>query len=127
MQAPEFYKEAPDAIAATLARVGQVDDELLAAYARWDELDSARVKPSGRQAVSPDMTHPVKNPGTAAVLSLLIPGVGQFYNGDFLRGLFWLIVTPGLWIGSGGLLGWICHVIASITAYRRARRTAAFA
>ncbi len=66
------------------------------------------------------MPHAAKNPGTAAVLSLLIPGVGQFYNGDFLRGLFWLIVTPGLWIGSGGLLGWICHVIASITAYRRA-------
>jgi TM2 domain-containing membrane protein YozV len=62
----------------------------------------------------------VKNPGTAAVLSLLIPGVGQFYNGDFLRGIFWLIVTPGLWIGTGGVLGWIAHVIAAITAYRRA-------
>jgi TM2 domain-containing membrane protein YozV len=61
-----------------------------------------------------------KSAGTAAVLSLVIPGVGQFYNGDFLRGLFWLIVTPGLWIGTGGLLGWVCHVIASITAYRRA-------
>ena len=61
-----------------------------------------------------------KSAGTAAVLSLIIPGVGQFYNGDFLRGLFWLILTPGLWIGSGGLLGWVCHVIASITAYRRA-------
>ena len=61
-----------------------------------------------------------KSAGTAAVLSLIIPGVGQFYNGDFLRGLFWLIVTPGLWIGTGGLLGWVCHVIASITAYRRA-------
>jgi TM2 domain-containing membrane protein YozV len=61
-----------------------------------------------------------KGAGTAAVLSLIIPGVGQFYNGDFLRGLFWLIVTPGLWIGTGGLLGWVCHVIASITAYRRA-------
>ena len=47
-------------------------------------------------------------------------GVGQFYNGDFLRGLFWLIVTPGLWIGSGGTLGWICHIIAAMTAYHRA-------
>ena len=28
----------------------------------------------------------VKSPGVAAVLSLLIPGVGQIYNGDFLRG-----------------------------------------
>jgi len=63
----------------------------------------------------------LKNPGTAAVLSIVIPGVGQFYNGDFWRGIFWLIVTPGLWIGSGGLLGWICHVIAAITAYKRAQ------
>jgi TM2 domain-containing membrane protein YozV len=64
----------------------------------------------------------IKNPGLAAVLSALIPGIGQFYNGDFLRGIFWLIVTPGLWIGSGGLLGWICHVIAAMTAYSRARK-----
>jgi TM2 domain-containing membrane protein YozV len=63
----------------------------------------------------------MKQPGTAAVLSLVIPGVGQIYNGDFLRGLFWLIVTPGLWIGSGGTLGWICHLIAAWTAHRRAQ------
>jgi TM2 domain-containing membrane protein YozV len=64
----------------------------------------------------------VKNPGVAAVLSFLIPGLGQIYNGDFLRAIFWLIVTPGLWIGSAGWLGWICHVIAAMTAYSRARR-----
>ena len=63
-----------------------------------------------------------KNPGVAAVLSAVIPGLGQFYNGDFLRGIFWLIVTPGLWIGSGGTLGWICHVIAAVTAHHRARK-----
>lgn len=62
----------------------------------------------------------MKHPGTAAVLSALIPGLGQIYNGDFLRGIFWLIVTPGMWIGTGGLLGWVCHVIAAATAYRRA-------
>ena len=27
------------------------------------------------------------NPGVAAVLSFLIPGLGQFYNGKFLRGI----------------------------------------
>jgi len=32
-------------------------------------------------------------PGIAAVLSLIIPGVGQFYNGTFWRGIFWLIIT----------------------------------
>ena len=63
----------------------------------------------------------LKNPGTAAVLSAIIPGVGQFYNGTFWRAIFWLIITPGLWIGSGGFLGWICHVISAYTAYNYAR------
>lgn len=62
----------------------------------------------------------LRNPGVASVLSLILPGIGQFYNGDFLRGIFWLIVTPGLWLGSGGTLGWIFHIISAITAYRRA-------
>jgi TM2 domain-containing membrane protein YozV len=63
----------------------------------------------------------MKNPGTAAVLSFLVPGVGQIYNGKFLRAIFWLIITPGLWIGSGGTLGWICHIIAAYTAYSYAK------
>ena len=62
-----------------------------------------------------------RNPGVAAVLSLVIPGVGQFYNGDFIRGIFWLIVTPGMWLGTGGFLGWVCHVIAAYTANSRAQ------
>src|SRR6188768_145028 len=61
-----------------------------------------------------------RDPGIAAILSLLIPGVGQIYNGAFLRGIFWLIITPGFWIGTGGLFGWVCHVIAAWTAHRRA-------
>ena len=69
------------------------------------------------------LDHParVRNPGTAAVLSAVVPGIGQIYNGTFWRGLFWLIITPGLWLGSGGVLGWICHVIAAITAYNYAK------
>lgn len=62
-----------------------------------------------------------KDPGLAAVFSLLVPGVGQVYNGDFLRAVFWFIVTPGFWIGTGGLFGWICHLVAALTAHRRAR------
>jgi ATP-binding cassette subfamily F protein uup len=38
--APEFYKEAPDAIRAALARLEELQLELASAYARWDELDS---------------------------------------------------------------------------------------
>ena len=68
-----------------------------------------------------DVTTDRKSPGLAAVLSVLIPGVGQIYNGDFLRGIFWLIVTPGMWIGTGGVFGWVCHLIAAYTAHKRAR------
>ena len=34
---PEFYKEPPDAIAGTLARIDVLKDSLHDAYARWDE------------------------------------------------------------------------------------------
>lgn len=60
-------------------------------------------------------------PGTAAVLSFVIPGLGQFYNGKFLRGVIWLIITPGFWLGTGGFLGWICHVVSSYMAYSWAK------
>ncbi len=40
----------------------------------------------------------MKNPGTAAVLSFFVPGVGQIYNGEFLRGIFWLITRPIVWL-----------------------------
>ena len=63
-----------------------------------------------------------RNPGVAAALSAVIPGLGQIYNGQMLWAVVWFIITPGLWIGSGGTLGWICHVIAAYTAYNYARR-----
>ena len=60
----------------------------------------------------------MRNPGTAAVLSLIVPGIGQFYNDRILWAIVWLIVTPGFWIGSGGLLGWVCHLLSAYQAYR---------
>jgi TM2 domain-containing membrane protein YozV len=63
----------------------------------------------------------MRDPFTAGILSFLIPGVGQLYNGRILAGILWLIVTPGLWIGSGGTLGWICHIISAYTAYSFAK------
>jgi TM2 domain-containing membrane protein YozV len=64
----------------------------------------------------------MKNPGIAAVLSFIIPGLGQIYNGMFLRAIFWLVVTPGFWIGTGGTLGWVCHVVSAWTAWNLAHR-----
>jgi TM2 domain-containing membrane protein YozV len=42
-----------------------------------------------------------KSAGVALLLSLLIPGVGQFYNGDTKRGL----LIFGIWFVSWFLLG----------------------
>lgn len=64
----------------------------------------------------------MKNPGLAAVLSFILPGLGQFYNGQWGWGIFWLIITPGFWVGTGGLLGWICNIISAWQAYSYAKR-----
>lgn len=64
----------------------------------------------------------MRDPGIAAILSFFIPGVGQIYNGKILRGIFWLIVTPGIWLGTGGFLGLVCHLISAYTAYSYASR-----
>jgi hypothetical protein len=42
----------------------------------------------------------MRDPGLAIVLSAIVPGIGQFYNGRILAGVLWLIITPGLWIGT---------------------------
>ncbi len=65
----------------------------------------------------------MSKPGIAAVLSLFVPGVGQIYNGAFLRAIFWFIISPGLWLGTGGWLGWVCHLVYAYTAYQYARKS----
>ena len=72
--------------------------------------------------IGQEETREMSRPGVAALLSFVIPGVGQIYNGKILRGIFWLIITPGLWLGSGGFLGWICHVVSAYTAYTYAKK-----
>lgn len=63
----------------------------------------------------------MRDPNIAGVLSFIVPGVGQIYNGQFLAGILWLIFTPGFWIGTGGLLGWVCHILAAYFAYTYAK------
>jgi len=36
---------------------------------------------------------PLWSPGVAAVMSLIIPGLGQMYKGQIINGLFWLVVV----------------------------------
>ncbi len=63
----------------------------------------------------------MRNPWIAAVLSLLIPGLGQIYNGRIIIGVVWLLVTGVSWVGTIGLLGWTVHLIAAWCAYSYAR------
>ena len=62
-----------------------------------------------------------KDPALATVLSLLVPGVGQFYTGHWIWGIVWLVVTPGMWLGTGGFFGWVCHILAALQANSQAK------
>lgn len=63
----------------------------------------------------------MRKPWVAGVLSLLIPGLGQIYNGRIIIGIVWLLVTGISWIGSVGFLGWVVHLIAAWCAFSYAK------
>ena len=63
----------------------------------------------------------MREPWIAGILSFLVPGVGQIYNGQILWGIIWLILTGVSWIGSAGTLGWIVHLISAWFAYSFAK------
>jgi hypothetical protein len=48
--------------------------------------------------------------------------VGQIYNGALWRGAFWLIIKPGFWIGTGGMLGWVGALSRPIRLIHMRRR-----
>ncbi|MFT5695737.1 MAG: TM2 domain-containing membrane protein YozV [Myxococcota bacterium] len=61
------------------------------------------------------------SPGIAAVLSVLIPGLGQVYNGNLVTGALWFLATSfGYW----AILvpGFFLHAASVWCAYRGARR-----
>jgi len=63
----------------------------------------------------------MRDPLIAGILSFLIPGFGQIYNGQILWGILWLVLTGISWIGTAGLLGWVTHFIAAYFAYNYAK------
>lgn len=64
----------------------------------------------------------MRDPYIAGVLSFLVPGIGQMYNGRIIIGIIWLFVTGVSWIGSAGTLGWILHILSAYFAYSYARK-----
>lgn len=61
------------------------------------------------------------DPALAGILSLLIPGLGQIYNGRVVIAVIWMIVFGVSWIGSAGIFGWIVHIVSAWCAYSYAK------
>ncbi len=63
----------------------------------------------------------MRDPVIAGILSFLIPGLGQIYNGQILWGILWLLLTGVSWIGTAGMLGWVAHLLSAYFAYTYAK------
>jgi len=60
------------------------------------------------------------SPGVAAVLSVLLPGLGQVYAGRLLAGALWFVVT-GFAYWAILLPGFLAHALCIWSAYASAR------
>ena len=60
------------------------------------------------------------SPGIAAVLSVLIPGLGQVYSGRLLAGALWFLAT-GLAYWAILVPGFLVHALCIWSAYASAR------
>jgi TM2 domain-containing membrane protein YozV len=52
----------------------------------------------------------------AVVLSALVPGIGQIYLGEILRGIIWLVglVIVAVIVSQGTVEGWVSPVMAGL-------------
>lgn len=68
----------------------------------------------------------MKSPGLAAVLSFLICGLGQIYNGQILKGFVFLVIYLISWLMMLVLIGYITTPIlwiwGTVDAYRKAEQ-----
>lgn len=68
----------------------------------------------------------MNRPGTAAVLSFVVPGLGQLYNGDFVRAFLWFtfawVVGLSLSPLTMGLTSLLFHLWSASSAWHRAER-----
>lgn len=51
----------------------------------------------------------MKSPGLAAVLSFFLPGLGQIYNGQIAKGLFFVVLAA--------VFGWLTVVVIGFLLY----------
>lgn len=66
----------------------------------------------------------MKSAGLAAVLSFLLPGLGQIYNGEILKGLILVVIDAINAALMLILVGFVTHAITVIYAVYDAYKTA---
>ncbi|MEJ7631992.1 MAG: hypothetical protein WKF28_05755 [Rubrobacteraceae bacterium] len=66
----------------------------------------------------------LKSAGLAAVLSFFLPGLGQIYNGEILKGLVLIVIDAINAALMFVLIGFVTHVITVIYAIYDAYSTA---
>ena len=61
--------------------------------------------------------------GTEMIVgSTFQPGLGHLVKGNFLWMHFWLLITPGFWIGTGGIAGFLCHIICAYQTHLQSNK-----
>ena len=65
----------------------------------------------------------MKNEVIPSALSFVAPGLGHLVRGNLLWMVFWFIITPGFWIGSGGIAGFLCHIICAYQTYLQSNKS----
>ncbi len=61
-------------------------------------------------------SNPDRDPGLAAIMSLVLPGLGQIYAGHWFWAIFWFVFTSGLWAVTGPF-GFLVHLFAAVQAH----------
>lgn len=76
---------------------------------------------AGEAALSRDyiIDQPEHQPGMALLLSLILPGTGQIYNGEMSKGIMMMVMSFLLW---WVLLGWVVHIWSIVDAVVVAER-----
>lgn len=81
--------------------------------------DSTALVPAGTTALSTDVEQPEHQPGMALLLSLILCGTGQMYNGEVSKGIMMMVLCFLLWFV---LLGWVVHIWSIVDAVVVAER-----
>ena len=90
------------------------ESSVVAKENRWfSEANSTAMVASPSTALSTEIEQPEHQPGMALLLSLILPGTGQMYNGEISKGVMMMVLSFLLWFV---LLGWVVHIWSIVDA-----------